>query len=62
MDDDDVRLFLLGSVMGAVLHYRGVTPLHGNGFVHEGGAVLVLGNMGVGKSTLAAALVKKGLL
>ena len=59
-DDDDVRLYLLGSVMGAVLHYRGVTPLHGNGFVHEGGAVLVLGNTGVGKSTLAAALAQKG--
>ncbi len=59
-DDDDVRLFLLGSVLGAVLHCRGVTPLHGNGFVHEGEAVLVLGNTGVGKSTLAAALAKKG--
>ncbi|MBI5309122.1 MAG: hypothetical protein HZB37_12540 [Planctomycetes bacterium] len=46
--------------MGAVLHYRGVTPRHGNGFAHEGEAVLVLGNTGVGKSTLAAALIKKG--
>lgn len=59
-EDDDVRLFLMGSVMGAVLHYRGITPLHGNGFIHNGEAVLTLGNAGVGKSTLAAALVKKG--
>lgn len=40
-DDDDVRLFLLGSVMRAVLHYRGggntaswqrVCPRRGRGF------------------------------
>ncbi len=53
-DEADVRVFLLGSVFGAVLHQRGVLPLHGSAVAAASGAVLFLGASVSGKSTLAA--------
>jgi hypothetical protein len=50
----EVRLFLLGSAMGAILHQRGLLPLHGNGIVFGAKAVCFVGHSGAGKSTLAA--------
>ncbi len=55
-----VRLFLLGSALGILLHQRGVLPLHGCGIVHDNKAVLFLGATGIGKSTLAEAFRRKG--
>lgn len=55
-----IRLFLLGSALGCVVHQRGLLPLHANAFVHDGQAVLVLAHSGTGKSTLAAAMRNKG--
>jgi hypothetical protein len=60
-DDKDVRLFLLGSAMGALLHQRGVWPLHGSAVAHEHGAAIFLGASGSGKSTLAGAFQQRGL-
>lgn len=54
-DDDDVRVFLLASVFGALLHQRDDLVLHGSAIVADGAAVGFLGFSGVGKSTLAAA-------
>ena len=52
----DVRLFLLGSGMGAVLHQRGLLPLH-VGAVRAGGKVWAFtGPSGAGKSTLTATM------
>ena len=52
--DRDVRLFLLGSAFAAILHQRGLLPLHSNAIEIDGRAIAFLGHSGAGKSTLAA--------
>lgn len=58
--DDDVRTFLLGSAMGALLQQRHILTLHASAIQAPQGAVLFLGRSGSGKSTLATALLKRG--
>jgi hypothetical protein len=58
--DDDLRLFLLGSGFGALLHQRGVLALHGSTIQVGDGCVVFLGSSGAGKSTLAATLARRG--
>lgn len=57
---DDVRLFLLGTCLGAILHQRQILPLHASAIVHRGEAVLFMGTTGAGKSTMATAFRLKG--
>jgi len=57
---DEVRLFLLGSVMGALLYQRGLFPLHGSAVETRWGAMIFVGAQGVGKSTLAAQFYGRG--
>ena len=52
--DRNVRLYLLGSAFGALLHQRGLLPLHANAIEVENEAVAFMGASGSGKSTLAA--------
>jgi hypothetical protein len=59
-DGDSVRLFLLGSVFGALLHQRGLLPLHASAIETPKGAVLFAGMSGTGKSALAAAFHVRG--
>jgi hypothetical protein len=50
----NIRLFLLGSAMGMLIHQRGLLPLHGNAIEIDGRAFAFVGHSGAGKSTLAA--------
>ena len=52
--DRNVRLYLMGSAFGAVIHQRGLLPLHANAVEIGGQAFAFMGAQGEGKSTLAA--------
>lgn len=59
--ENSVRLFLLGTSLGVLLHQRNLVPLHASAIVTPKGAVLFAGQSGMGKSTTAAAFAyKKG--
>jgi len=57
---EKIRLFLLGSAMGALLYQRGLFPLHGSAVETLWGAMIFVGAQGAGKSTLAAQFYRKG--
>jgi len=56
----EVRLFLLGSAFGALIHQRGLLPFHGSSLKINDSAIILTGLSGAGKSTLAAAFRQKG--
>src|SRR5215510_9302338 len=47
-DDDSLRLFLLGSVIGALLQQRGTLTLHSSVIEVDGGCVGFMGHSGAG--------------
>lgn len=55
-----MRVFLLGSVFGALLHQKGILALHGSAVAYENGGLIITGRSSSGKSTLAASLAGKG--
>lgn len=59
-DEQSIRLYVLGSGMGAILHQRGYLVLHANAIRVSGGVVLFAGMSGVGKSTTAAVFHQRG--
>ncbi|MEA3440907.1 MAG: hypothetical protein U9R58_11560 [Chloroflexota bacterium] len=58
--DSEVRLFLLGTCLGVLLHQRGILALHASSIETKNGAVLFTGPRGIGKSTLMAAFLQRG--
>jgi len=58
--EDVLRTFLMGSGFGALLHQRGLLVMHAASIQTAQGAALFAGPSGHGKSTLLAALVKRG--
>jgi hypothetical protein len=56
----NIRLFLLGSALGAIVHQRGLLPLHANAIEIGGRAVAFMGHSGAGKSTMAAWFLDRG--
>ncbi|PWQ92595.1 hypothetical protein [Leucothrix pacifica] len=60
IDEDSIRVFMLGSCTGALMFQRDHMILHGNAFQVGDGCVVCVGNSGAGKSTLAAAIMQRG--
>lgn len=58
--EDQLRLYILGTCMGAILIQRGILPLHGSAIAIDGKVYAIVGESGAGKSTLASAFLKKG--
>lgn len=59
-DLNGIRLYLLGSCMGAIFHQRKMLPLHASAICVDDKAVLFTGKSKAGKSTTAHAFVQKG--
>jgi len=58
-DLDQIRLYILGTCMGAILNQRKILPLHGSAIAINGKAYAFVGESGAGKSTLARAFLRK---
>ena len=61
-NSDQIRLYVLGTCMGAILMQRKILPLHGSAILIDGKAYAIVGHSGAGKSTLASAFIQKGAL
>jgi hypothetical protein len=59
-DPDSIRVFLLGSGLGAALCQRGLLVLHGNAVQVGEACMCAVGHSGTGKSTLAAGFWRRG--
>ena len=59
-DEDSLRVFLLGSALGALLFQRGYLVLHGNAVRVRDQCLICVGPSGAGKSTLAAEFMRRG--
>lgn len=55
-----IKLYILGSVMGMVLIQKNRVAIHGGGIVINGKGCVFTGEKGAGKSTITTALRKKG--
>ncbi len=60
IDEASIRVFLLGSCMGALLFQRNFIQLHGNAIKIDDHCISFVGHSGAGKSTLSGAFFKRG--
>lgn len=58
--DDAVRLYIFSIVLGVLLHKHDILALHSSAIKVGDGVVIIAGQSGVGKSTLALGLYRKG--
>lgn len=58
--NESIELYMNGSVFGAILHQRGILPIHGSSFVYRGSGVMLCGHSGSGKSSLTSAMCLNG--
>lgn len=59
--DKEIRLFLLGSALGALFIQRGLLPIHGSAIKIGNRATIFSGSSGVGKSSIASFFLQKGV-
>ncbi len=59
-DPGNLRLYLVGSVLGMALQQRGELLLHASAVLRDGRVTCFIGESGAGKSTLAALLGRAG--
>lgn len=59
-NEDSIRVFLLGSALGALLFQRELLVIHGNAIRISDHCMICVGDSGAGKSTLAAAFLQRG--
>ncbi|WP_164667426.1 HPr kinase/phosphorylase [Virgibacillus doumboii] len=59
-NDDQIRLYILGTCLGVALMQRKILPIHGSCIAIDGKAYAIVGDSGAGKSTLASAFVNRG--
>lgn len=59
-DEDLIRIYVLGTCIGALLFQRSMYPLHGSAIAINGKAYAFVGHSGAGKSTLASAFIRRG--
>ena len=62
IDDEMIRLLVMGTAAALLLHQRGILPLHGSAIATPAGAVIFLGHSGAGKSTLLNEFLRRGYL
>lgn len=60
VSDSYVGIYLMGSGMGAILIQRGYMLLHGSCVTNGTHSILITGDSGAGKSTMAAEFLKRG--
>jgi HPr Serine kinase C-terminal domain len=58
--EDAIRAIVLGPVLAVMLSQRGLMTLHASAIAVNGQAVAFMGDAGWGKSTLAAAFIRRG--
>ncbi|WP_431800734.1 HPr kinase/phosphorylase [Halobacillus andaensis] len=59
-EEDQLRLYILGTCMGSILMQRNILPLHGSAIEIDGKAFAIVGHSGAGKSTTASAFLSRG--
>jgi len=59
-EERTIRLYILATVMAAILLQRQRLPLHASAIIKDGTLILLTGDSGAGKSTLLAELIKYG--
>lgn len=58
--DEEFGLLVMGTCMGAIMHQRGLLPIHGSCVTDGKRSVLISGDSGAGKSTLASEFLAHG--
>ena len=59
-DHRTIRIYILGTIMAAILLQRKRLPLHASAILMKGEVMLISGDSGAGKSSTLSGLVKRG--